>query len=122
MSSEEKIEMNLIRGEAFIRIAVDPETSNAKFTCGIYPSDYGTDEETSKSGELSHDTMLGVLMAGIVSMLQDDMDDLLHAGMQYLIEGNAPFDFIVSAEEAQYYENLTEAQKELMRMIPEGEA
>lgn len=120
MSDEEKIEMNLIRGEAFIRIAVDPETSHAKFMCGIYPSESHTEDEGSD--ELNTDNMLGVLMAGLVSMIQNDMDELLHAGMQYLIEGNAPFDFIVSPDEMEYYDNLTESQKDLMRMKPQGEA
>lgn len=119
--SDEKIEMNLIRGEAFLRVAMDEDTGVARFTCGIYPSSFDAKEDNEKD-ELGTDHMLGVFMAGIVNMIQHDMDTILHAGMEYLIEGNAPFDFIVSPEDAEYFENLTSEQRDLMRMEPKGEA
>jgi len=61
-------------------------------------------------------------MAGITHMVREDMDAILHRGMESIIKGNKPFDFIVDPEDLEFYSGLSDEQLQLLRMDTEGEA
>jgi hypothetical protein len=55
-------------------------------------------------------------------MVREDMDAILHRGMESIIKGNKPFDFIVDPEDLEFYSGLSDEQLQLLRMDTEGEA
>lgn len=126
MSNEEnkqpKIELNLIPGEAFIRLAFNEETSSTEFTVGLFPSERSEDVDFDDEVDIDPDTMLTLCSAGLAYFLQYDTDTLMKAGMKYISEDNEVFDIVVNTEDTQFYSNLTEEQMQLMSMAVQGEA
>lgn len=126
MSNEEnkqpKIELNLIPGEAFLRLAFNEDTSSTEFTVGLFPSERVKDADFDDEVDIDPDTMLTLCSAGLAYFLQYDTDTLMQAGMKYISEDNEVFDIIVNTEDTQFYSNLTEEQMQLMSMTAQGEA
>jgi len=116
-----KVPVDIEPGEAFFRISVDDD-GTSRFVCGLYPSNMNIEKDFDPDSDVNLDELLSVFMAGIACMVREDMDTILHNGMQYLIDGNRPFDFVVGSEDTEYYGNLTDEQYELLRMETKGEA
>lgn len=127
MSSNEenkqpKVELNVIPGEAFIRIAFNESTSATEFTCGLFPSDRAEDVDFDEEEDFDPDTMLSLCTAGLAYFLQYDSETLMKAGMKYISEGNEVFDIIIDTKDTEFYQGLTEEQMQLMSMAAQGEA
>jgi len=116
-----KVPVDIEPGEAFFRISVDDD-GTSRFVCGLYPCNNSIEKDFDADSDVNLDDLLAVFMAGIAHMVKDDMDTILHNGMQYIMDGNHPFDFIVGADDTEFYGNLTEEQYELLRMDTQGEA
>lgn len=121
-NKQPKIELNLLPGESFVRVAYNEQTGCTEFTCGIYPSMRSEDEDFDSDSEIDPDMMLSMCIAGIAHFLQYDPDTLMRAGGAYIAEGNEVFDLIVDQEDTEYYSNLTEEQMQLLNMQVKGEA
>lgn len=121
-SKQAQVELNVIPGEAFVRIAFNEVTSSTEFSCGIFPSGVSEEPDFDEDEDVDPDMMLSLCVAGISHFLQYDSDALMRAGMSYISKGHEVFDIIVDEEDLKYYEDLTEEQIQLMRMEPQGEA
>jgi hypothetical protein len=121
-SEQQAIPLDLVPGEAFVRIAIDEETGQTQFTCGLYPSNKTIEKDFDLETDIDPDMLLGVCIAGIAEMLMSDSDELIRAGMNYISSGDKVFDVIVDTEDQEYYQNLTEEQRRLMKMAVQGEA
>ena len=119
--SEKIVNVDLAPGEAFFRVSVD-EDGATRFACGLYPSNNSIEKDFDDETDLNYDDMLTIFMSGISNLIQNDMDEIMRAGMQYIVEGYKPFDFVVSPEDVDYYQGLTPEQMDLLRMDVEGEA
>ena len=117
-----KVDLDLVAGEAFVRIAFNENESTTEFTCGIFPSCRSEDPDFDEKEHIDPDMMLSLCIAGIANLLQNDPDTLMQAGMAYIAEGNDVFDIIVDEEDTQFYDNLTEEQMQLLKMQVQGEA
>ena len=101
-----RVPIDLEEGEAFFRMRLDDDGIPC-FTCGLFPED--------DSDELNNNEILTLFMAGMVSLLKNDVDVILSEGVKYLKEGNKLYDFIVDEEDQEYYGTLTDEQIELLR-------
>ena len=119
--SEKTVNLDLAPGEAFLRVSV-AEDGSTSFACGFYPSNVNIEKDFDPSKDIDYDDMLAIFMSGIANLIQNDMDTILRAGLEYSIEGHKPFDFIVDSNDISYYENLTDKDLQLLRMDVEGEA
>ena len=108
-----RVPIDLEEGEAFFRMRLDDDGIPC-FTCGLFPED--------DSDELNNNEITTLLMAGMVSLLKNDVDVILSEGVKYLKEGNKLYDFIVDEEDQEYYGTLTDEQIELLNMDIQGEA
>lgn len=108
-----RVPIDLEEGEAFFRMRLDDDGIPC-FTCGLFPED--------ESDELNNNEILTLFMAGMVSLLKNDVDVILSEGVKYLKEGNKLYDFIVDEEDQEYYGTLTDEQIELLNMDIQGEA
>ena len=115
------VNLDLEPGEAFFRVKVDEEGTTS-FACGFYPTNMNIEKNFDHESDVDYDDMLAVFMAGITHMVREEMDHLLHMGMQSLLKGERPFDFIVSPSDVDYFSNLSEEQLKLLRMDTQGEA
>ncbi len=115
------VSVDLEPGEAFFRVSVD-EDGVTNFACGFYPTNMNIEKDFNAEEDIDYDDMLAVFMAGITHMVREDMDAILHRGMESIIKGNKPFDFIVDPEDLEFYSGLSDEQLQLLRMDTEGEA
>jgi hypothetical protein len=119
--SNSNVQLDLAPGEAFLRVNVN-EDGMTQFACGFYPRNSNIEKDFDPENDIDHDDMLAIFMSGIANLIQNDMDTILRAGLEYSIEGHRPFDFIVSPDDLSYYKNLTNEDLQLLRMDIEGEA
>ena len=108
-----RLPVDLEQGEAFFRMRLDDDGIPC-FTCGIYPED--------ETNEFNNNELLTLFMAGMISLLKTDVDNILSEGVKYLQKGNRPYDFIVNKTDQEYYDNLSDEQLELLSMDTKGEA
>lgn len=119
--NDKTVNIDLAPGEAFFRVSVD-EDGATRFACGLYPSNNNIEKDFDEENDISYDDMLTVFMCGISNLVQNDMEEIMRAGMEYIVNGYKPFDFVVSEEDIDYYQGLTSEQLDLLRMDVEGEA
>lgn len=115
------VSIDLEPGEAFLRLNVDEEGAT-NFSCGFYPSNMNIEKDFDPEEDIDGDQLLTVFMAGMANLIQNDVESILRMGFEYLIAGNKPFDFIVDAEDVDYFNELSEEQLDLLRMDVQGEA
>jgi hypothetical protein len=115
------VSVDLEPGEAFFRVSVDEE-GVTNFACGFYPTNMNIEKDFNEEEDIDYDDMLTVFMAGITHMIKEEMDNILHRGMESIIKGNKPFDFIVDPADMEFYSGLSDEQLKLLRMDTEGEA
>jgi len=115
------VNLDLEPGEAFFRVSVGDDGAT-NFACGFYPSNVNIEKDFDPESDIDYDDMLAVFMAGIAYMVQEDMDTILRYGMEYVLKGGKPFDFVVSPTDVDYYEDLSDEQLQLLRMDTQGEA
>lgn len=119
--SDTTVNLDLAPGEAFLRVSVS-EDGATNFACGFYPTNANIEKDFDPESDIDYDDMLAIFMSGIANLIQNDMDTILRAGLEYSVQGHKPFDFVVGSEDISYYENLTDEDLKLLRMDVEGEA
>ena len=110
------IEVN--KGEAVLKLAFT-SSSTYKITCVANPLKDYTDPEQEMDID-NPDFEMGIVMAGLIHMLQEDMGTLIEHGINFIESGQGPYTQLLSS--SLDFDLLTEEQLDLYRMETKGEA
>jgi len=106
--------------DAFIKISITEENGlNFKYGFNIVPPAEGFDLETPEGQAMAD--CIG-LIAGLVYLSQNSIEDLIDIGEAAIENGDFVIDVEGGAEMAEFMDGLTEEQMRLLDATPKGEA